>query len=179
MDFEDTYGLEDWEDDKILFENEDWINLLELREERAKNAPSDLYAQQRFAEALNLNKRFADTLDFITPIYHNNYETGFGIHEIIDALYGLGKSENDFNWIVKPKVIKLDSDALKLCVDFLKLKRKPSSITDLYCDLIMHGDYSSFDEEQLGAFLLKNINTFEIKSDSVYFWDMKIKLKRK
>ncbi|MBA7673515.1 hypothetical protein ES703_81713 [subsurface metagenome] len=179
MDFDDPYGLEDWEDDKILFEKEDWINLLKLREGRAKKNPSDLYAQQRFAEALNLNKRFADTLDFITPLYQDNYEVGFGIHEIIDALHGLGKSENDFDWIVKPKIIKLDSDALKLCVDFLKPKRKPSSITDIYCDLIMHGDYSGFNEEQLGEFLLKNTDTFDIKSDSEYLWDIKIKLKRK
>jgi hypothetical protein len=118
MDFEDPYGLEDWEDDKILFEKEDWPNLLKLREERANKNSSDLYAQQRFAEALNLNKRFADTLEFITPLYRDNYEVGFGIHEIIEALHGLGKSENDFNWIEKPKIIKLDSDALKLCVDF-------------------------------------------------------------
>ncbi len=179
MDSEDTYGFEDWEDDKILFEKEDWPNLLKLREDRAKKKPSDLYAQQRFAEALNLNKRFKDTLEFIKPLYQANYEVGFGIYEIIDALYGLGKSESDFDWIVKPRIIKLDSDALKLCIDFLKPKRKPSSITDLYCDLIMHGDYSSFNEEQLGEFLLKNTDTFDIKSDNDCLWDIKIKLKRK
>ena len=178
MDFDETYGFEDWEGDMILFENEDWINLLKLRKKRAKSEPSDLYAQQRFAEALNLNKRFTDTLDFITPIYKANYESGFGIHEIIDALYGLDKSENDFEWIIKPKVIKLDSDALKLCIDFLKPKRKPSSILDIYCDLIMNGDYFAFDEKQLGAFLLMNLEIFDIKSESEYFWDMQIKLKR-
>ncbi|MDZ7741072.1 MAG: hypothetical protein U5Q03_04805 [Bacteroidota bacterium] len=36
MDFEDPYGLEDWEADKIFFEKEDWPNLLKLREERSK-----------------------------------------------------------------------------------------------------------------------------------------------
>ena len=179
MDFEDPYGLEDWEDDKILFEKKDWRNLLKLREERAKKQPSDLYAQQRFAEALNLNKRYKDTLDFITPIYKENHESGFGIHEIIDALHGLGKSEDDFEWIEKPKIIKLDSDSLKLCIDFLKPKRKHCSITDIYCDLIMQGDYSDFNEEQLGEFLLKNTDIFDIKSDSKYLWNTKIKLKRK
>ena len=179
MDFEDPYGLEDWEDDKILFEKEDWPNLLRLREETAKKDPSDLYAQQRFAEALNLNKRFAETLEFITPLYQDNYEVGFGIHEIIEALHGLGKSESDFNWIVKPKIIKLDSDTLRLCVEFLKPKRKPSSISDIYCDLIVQGDYYDFNEEQLAKFLLKNTDTIDIKTDSEYHWDMEIKLKRK
>jgi hypothetical protein len=179
MDFEGPYGLEDWEDDKILFEKEDWPNLLKLREERAKKDPSDLYAQQRFAEALNLNKRFADTLEFITPLYQDNYEVGFGIHEIIEALHGLGKSESDFNWIVKPKIIKLDPDTLRLCVEFLKPKRKSSSISDIYCDLIVQGDYYDFNEEQLAKFLLKNTDAIDIKTDTGYHWDMEIKLKRK
>ena len=71
MDFEDPYGLEDWEDDMILYEKEDWPSLLKLREESAIKNPTDLYAQQRFTEALNLNKRFADTLEFITPLYRS------------------------------------------------------------------------------------------------------------
>jgi hypothetical protein len=179
MDFDDPYGLEDWEDDKILFEKEDWASLLKLREERAKKNPSDLYAQQRFAEALNLNNKFKETLDFITPYYQDNYEAGFGIHEIIDALKGLDKAENDYNWIVKPAIIKLNPDTLKLCVDFLKPKRKPSSLSDIYCDLMLRGDYVDFTEEKLANFLFENPDTFDIKKSSDYFWDMDIKLRRK
>lgn len=177
MDFVDPYELEDWEDDMILYEKEDWLNLLKLREERAKRNPSDLYAQQRFAEALNLNKKFSDTLDFIKPLYQDNYEVGFGIHEIIDALKGLSKTENDFDWIEKPTIIKLDSVSLKLCVDFLKPKKKLSRVTDIYCDLMMQGDYVDFNEEQLGIFLSENPDIFDIKKDGDYFWDMDIKLK--
>ena len=179
MDFDDMHGLEDWEDDKILFEKEDWISLLKLREGRAKKQPSDLYAQQRFAEALNFNKRYKDTLDFIAPIYQENYESGFGIHEIIDALYGLGKTETDFDWIIKPNVLKLDSDTLKLCVDYLKPKKKARSITDIYCALIMNADYWTFNEEGLGKYLVKYPDTFDIKKESEYFWDIELKIKRK
>ncbi len=179
MEFDESYGLEDWEDDKILFEKEDWPNLLKLREERAKKNPADLYAQQRLAEALNLNKRFAETLQFITPLYQENFEVGFGIHEIIEALRGLGKSELAFNWVVKPKIIKLDSDALGLCVEFLKPKRKPSSITDIYCAMLMQGDYCDFNEEQLAEFLLNSADIIDTKTDSEFHWDMEIKLKRK
>jgi hypothetical protein len=178
MDFDDNYGLEDWEDDKILFEKEDWIGLLKLREERAKKQPSDLYAQQRYAESLNLNKRYKDTLDFVTPIYQENYESGFGIHEIIDALYGLGKTENDYSWIIKPNVLKLDSYTLKLCVDYLKPKRKAKSISDIYCELIMKADYCTFNEEGLGKYLVEYPDTFEIKNESEYFWDIALKIKR-
>nr|WP_320117443.1 hypothetical protein [uncultured Marinifilum sp.] len=179
MDFDAPYGLEGWEDDKILYEKEDWPNLLKLREERAKKYPDDLYAQQRFAEALNLNNKFEDTLDFITPYYQDNYESGFGICEIIDALKGLDRTENDYDWIVKPTIIKLDSDTLKLCAEFLKPKRKPSSVPDIYCDLMMKGDYVDFNGEQLGIYLSENPDIFDIKKNSEYFWGMDIKLRRK
>ncbi|MDZ7741073.1 MAG: hypothetical protein U5Q03_04810 [Bacteroidota bacterium] len=118
-------------------------------------------------------------MDFIKPYYQDNYEVGFGIHEIIDALKGLDKTENDFDWIVKPRIIKLDSHSLKLCIDFLKPKRKPRSVSDIYCDLMMQGDYIDFNEEQLAKFLSANPDIFDIKKESEYFWDMDIKLKRK
>ena len=96
----------------------------------------------------------------------------------MEALQGLGKSEHDFDWIVKPKIIKIDAEALRLCAKFLKPKKSFCSITDIYCDLIIQGDYSNFNEAQLGAFLLKNTDSFDIKSDNEHLWDIKIKLKR-
>lgn len=167
MYFDDTYGIEDW------------IGLLELREGRAKKHPSDLYAQQRFAEVLNLNKRYKETLDLVTPLYRKNYESGFGVYEIIDALYGLGKTENDFNWIIKPIVLKLDSYTLQLCIDFLRPKRKVTSITDKYCELIMKADYWTFNEKDLAEYLIKYPDKFDIKKGSDYFGDIELKIKRK
>jgi len=179
MDFDDTYGLEDWEGDKILFEKEDWKGLLKLRQKRAEQHPSDLYAQQRLGEALVLNKKYSEALEFLTPLYQKDYESGFGIPEIIDALIGLGKTENDFNWLIKPKVLKLDSDTSKLCAELLRPKRKYVSISDLYCDLMISADYLTFKEKDLSDYLVKYPDTFDIKSDSEYFWDIKLKLKRK
>jgi hypothetical protein len=179
MDFDDIYGLEDWEDDKILYEKEDWVGLLKLRKERARKQPSDLYAQQRLAEILNINKQYKKTLDLITPIYQKNYKSGFGIHEIIDALYGLGKSENDFNWITKLNILKLDSETMELCVDFLKPQRKARNVLEIYGELIMNADYCAFNEERLADFLVNHPEKFEIKKDSEYFWDIELKIKRK
>jgi len=56
MNSDNTYDLESWEGDYELYEEEDWVALFNLREKDAKKHPSDLYAQQRYAEALNLNK---------------------------------------------------------------------------------------------------------------------------
>lgn len=174
----DDYGFEDWEGDALLFEDKDWPNLLILREDKLKKNPSDLYAQQRYAEALILNERFSDALDFITPVYNENYEFGFGVSEIIQALRGLGKSESDFDWIIEPKILKLDANLLSLCVDYLKSKRKRCSVTDIFCDLIMNGDYWDFNEEQLGRFLFENKDMFDIKLIDKSYYDMEIMLKK-
>jgi len=180
MDYqENDYGIEDWEDDYILFEEEDWAGLLKLRNERAKKQPSDLYAQQRFAEALNLNKKYKETLDFITPIYKKNYDSGFGISEIMDALLGLGKTENDFDWITIPLILKLDNYSLNLCLEILEGKRKYSRLTDIYVNILMRADYLTFNEEGLAEFLLQNSNLFDIKGDENYFFDIELKMKKK
>ncbi len=54
MDFDDTYDPESWEGYYELYENEDWIGLLKLCEIDAKKHPTDLYAQQRYAECFKL-----------------------------------------------------------------------------------------------------------------------------
>ena len=162
MDFDNTYDPERWEGDYELYVNEDWIGLLRLREQEAKKHPNDLYAQQRYAEALNINKKYAEALDFITPLYQKNYDVGFGVSEIVDALYGLGKTKNDYNWISKPVILTLDSDTVQFCADLIKNKRKNVSISDLYIDLITKTDYCKFDESELAKFLVKFTDIFDI-----------------
>ena len=178
LEFEE-YDFEEWEDDKILFEKEDWVGLLKLRHKRAEKQPSDLYAQQRYAEALILNKKYKEALDLVSPLYQENHESGFGISEILDALFGLGKTEKDFSWISKPSILRLDQNTLDLCIEYLKGKRKYVSVTNIYVKLIMHADYSTFNEKQLAEFLLKNSQTFDFTGNKEYYWDIELKLKKK
>lgn len=176
--YNDNAGLEDWEDDNILFEKEDWVRLLNLRHQRAKKQPSDLYAQQRYAEALILNKMYKEAIDFLNPLYQENHESGFGINEIIDALFGLGKTENDFAWIEKPTVLKLDKKTFDICVNFLKGKRKHISLLKVYEYLLFQADYLAFNEDKLSGFLVKDNKTFDFKGDKKIFWDIDIKLNK-
>ena len=179
VNIDDTYDPESWEGDYELYEKEDWVGLLKLREQDAKKHSTDLYAQQRYAEALNLNKQYAETLNFITPLYKKNYEFGFGISEIVDALYGLGKSKEDYDWINPPAILTLDSDTVQFCVDLLKNRRKAIQITDLYQDLIMKTDYCKFNETELAEFLVKFTNEFEVQLDKDYMMDSKLKVKKR
>ena len=66
----------------------------------------------------------------------------------MDALFGLDRTENDFNWIEKPTILKLNLESIDICYNLLKPKRKPKDIADLYIDLMGYG-YLTFEENDL------------------------------
>jgi len=175
---EEDYDFEEWEGDANLIDNENWVGLLELRKQKAQKRPLDLYAQQRLAEALVINKKYIEAIEFLKPLYSVNYDSGFGIHEILDALYGLGKTEDDFNWIIKPNIFRLDKELINKCIVLLKGKRKHVSVVTIFCDLMMEADYLAFNEEKLCEFLLKNDNLFDFIGDKDYYFNMEFKLKK-
>ncbi len=179
MNIDDTYDFESWEGDYELYEKEDWKGLLKLREVDAKKHPSDLYAQQRYAEALNLNKKYNETLDFVTPLYKKNYDVGFGISEIVDALYGIGKTKADYNWIDQHVILTLNSDTVQFCAEILKHRKRAVRITDLYQDLIMKADYCKFNEPELAEYIVGFTDIFEVQLDKEFIMESKLKIKRK
>jgi len=169
--------FEEWEDDSYFFDKEDWKGLLELRRKRDLKR-KDLYAQQRYAEALILNKMYSEAIGFLRPLYIKHHDVGFGIQEIIQGLYGLGKTEDDFPWISKPEIVKLDQNMIQRCMDFLKGKRKPTSVIDIYGHFLVSADFIDFNEKALGLFLLEKTNIFEIFGDNTDAYSLKFKLKR-
>jgi hypothetical protein len=179
MQKEDFYDdFEDWEADANLINEEDWKGLLQLREEKARNHPEDLCAQQRYSEALVLNKKYFEAIDFLTPLYKIYYEEGFGIHEIMDALIGLGKTEKDFNWVKEPKIHRLNKQTLDLCIKTLKGKKKHISIFNVYEPFFFDADYIAFSEDDLAEFLLKYPEIFLFDGDRSFPRFLNVKLKK-
>ena len=176
--YDEHDDFESWEGDYILYQEENWPELLKLRKERALKDPSDLHAQEAYAIALNLNKKYEETIEFLRPIYRENWDCRFGVAEIIDALYALGKTEDDFDWIKKPEILKLGQDTIDFCREYLKNKRKPVSINDIQIEMIPKFDYIAFKDSDLVDFLLERTDLFEFsgnKEDSVF---IEVKLKR-
>ena len=179
MQKEDFYDdFEDWEPDANLFNKEDWKGLLQLREERARQHPEDLYAQQRYGAALVLNKKYSEAIDFLTPLYKVYYHDGFGIHEIMDALIGLGKTEKDFNWVTEPKICRLNDATLDLCTKALKGKRKHIDIFNVYEKFLLDADYIAFSEDELAEFLLNYPEIFSFDGDISFPRFLTVKLKK-
>lgn len=170
----DNNDFEEWEGDFQLIQEEDWAGLVVLRKRKAEKNPTDLQSQWRYGEALVYNQEFEKALKFLTLIYKKEPDYGDVIHSILDSLYGLGKTEGDFEWVVTPIVLKLDDHTKKLCKDFLKNKRKRTDFSNLIEHFIIQSYYLTFEEEQLYAFLKKDAS-FEFTNEEE-FRDVKVKL---
>ncbi|WP_430812961.1 MULTISPECIES: hypothetical protein [unclassified Carboxylicivirga] len=173
----DDYDIEYWEQDSSLYEKEDWKGLLKLRKEFVIKHPNDLNNQERYIEALILNKKYNEAINCVTPLYDKYYEKGFGVGQIVEALAGLGKTENDFNWKIKPKILKLNKDILEICIQQLKTKKEPVTINELYCDIIIDSDYTMFEEDSFFYFLKTNKDLFDFTGDIEFCLGTKIKLR--
>lgn len=159
----DIDGFEDWEDDYRLISKGDYKGVKRLRQEVAKSHPGDIYVQWRLGEAYILCKEYEKAIDYFTPLYRENPDYGDIEYSILDALFALGKSERDFNWVSVPEVKRLNNEVSDFCYDYLKSKRKARSLDDVYCQLIVEG-YLTFSEEELLNHLIKD-GRFEFQDD--------------
>ena len=57
---------------------------------------------------------------------------------ILDALYALGQTEDNFDWAHKPVILRMSATIVDTCYEFLKSKRKSRSVSQKSTD-----DFSS------------------------------------
>ena len=144
-DFDD---FEDWEPYAQLIEKQDYPGLVRYCKRRAEQRPDDLNAQYNLGHAYVLNGEYGNAIEFMSDHHRKHPWIGDYQYVILDALFGLGKDEGDFNWVEKPVVLRLSENILNACYEFLKPKRKPRSVADLYIEFVIKG-YLLFTEEDL------------------------------
>ena len=155
--------FEGWERDCELIEKEDWKKLLEFRTEDLKTNPVEYYTVQRYLEALNYNKKFNKVIEFVKEWQEiHNEDVDIYKHEILDALFGLGLSENDFEWKEKPEVYQLDEIFEQKMVELISQKRYGLSIEEIYEKLIVSGCYLKFEYLEFESFIRRSKN-FELR----------------
>ena len=127
MKINNTYDdFEDWEADYELYNKEDWENLLKLRLHRAKNNPDNLYAQAFLGEASLLNKKYEEAISFMHE-WHKKYPDNYDFNSVLlEALFSLGKSEDDIEWVIKPTICKITPELIDECYHYISKKRKSS-----------------------------------------------------
>ncbi len=145
---DDPMGFEDAVDIQEFIDNEDYAGLLLFQRRRLAKRPADCYAQASVGKALNQNGRYSEAIEFLTPYYRDFPENGDFERYLLDALFGLGLTERDFDWVVEPVVWRISEEMLSCCYDYLRPKRKPRTILDLHTHFDLNG-YAAFSPEEL------------------------------
>jgi len=106
-------------------ESKDYEELIRYRAHYLEKHPYDEDAKWRLGEAYILNKEYERAFKYLILMYKNSFKDSNVVYLILDALFALGKDENDFEWIEKPTVIRV-TEAVEICYKQLKRKRTPS-----------------------------------------------------
>lgn len=157
-------NLEDWKIEQRYFDENDFAGLVKYREKVAKKNNDDFYVKWNLCEAYILNKEYEKAMEQLTPL-HMEEPRDDNVHALIlDALFALGKNENDFKWKVKPIIVELNKSVINLCYRKLKEERAETTVHNLYCSLMIEG-YLKFDENNLYEALSKD-DRFEIEKEA-------------
>ncbi len=131
--------FEEWETDYELREKEDRPGLVVYCKQRAKRLPDDPYAQYYLGDAYVLNGEYEKAIEFLSE-HHRRQPWNADYHGVIlDALYALGKTEDDFDWAQKPVILRMSIEIVEAGYEFLRSKRKPRSVSEFYTRFDMEG----------------------------------------
>jgi len=144
--------FEAWEDYTDFQDRQDWPGLVAYCEKEAATDPSDFHAAERLAEAYLLNGDYEKAIEFASQINQERPEITAFRDKILDVLFALGKTEDDFEWTERPIVVRLSPDITNACYDYLHFKRKPRDLHELHWELSKRG-YLAFTEQELLEYL--------------------------
>ena len=153
---DDNDDFESWEAHYQLHENKDYPGLVRYCENEIKRHPEDIYAQIRLGEAYLLNNQYQDAVDSMGKCHRENPEIHSFSHLILEALFALGKTEDDFDWIQRPRILTIGPAVLDTCYEYLKPKRKPREVWELKSKLDSKVYLKFSDEDLLKAFIDDN-----------------------
>ena len=108
----------------------------------------DPYAQYYLGEAYVLNSEYEKAIEFLSEHHRRHPDNLDFQHVILDALYALGKTEDDFDWAHKPAILRISAAIVDACYEFLKSKRKPRAVSEIHERFLLEG-YVHFTEEDL------------------------------
>ncbi len=140
--------FESWELHAELLERHDYAQLVACCEVEVRRNPGDLHALERLGDAYVLNGEYKKAIDAMEPCHRDGPNIDAFQHIILDALFAMGKTENEFRWSAQPEILRLGSDVADICYEYMRRKRNPRSVGELYSKLLS-GAYLAFTEELL------------------------------
>ncbi|HCE44669.1 MAG TPA: hypothetical protein DET40_14090 [Lentisphaeria bacterium] len=162
---DESDDFEAWEAYAELLENKDYPGLVAYCERVVARHPEDLYAQERLGDAYVLDGQYEMAIQAMGSIHRKFPDIDAFQHVILDALFALGKTEDDYEWVAAPSVLRLGKPVLDMCYEFLRPRRKPRDVAFLEIDLMRHG-YLAFSCELLLNALLAD-SRFVVQPDRI------------
>lgn len=159
-----------------LIDNEDYPGLVQFCKQIAERNPGGLYAQYYLGNAYVLNGEYNKAIEFMAEHHKKHPWNPDYQHVILDSLFALGKTEDDFHWREKPEIVRMSTDIVDTCYEFLKRKQKPRSVMGLFTQFVTEG-YLLFSEKDLLKALL-NDERFKVDKPESEFW-AEVGVKRK
>ena len=144
--------FESWEDIYDFHERRDYEGLVAYCEDEVRRSPHDIYAAERLAQAYVLNENYEKAIEFGARMHRAYPQISCFQRHILDALFAVGKTENNFDWVSRPSIIRLDNSVGDRCYEFLRPKRKPRHVTDLQIEIWQY-DYLAFTDEEMLEYL--------------------------
>ena len=170
--------FEAWEVHVELLEKQDYPALVKYCKRSAERYPNDPYPQFYLGEAYVLNGEYEKAIEFLSEYHRKQPDNMDFQHVILDALFALGKNEDDFNWIEQPLILRMSNEILNTCYEFLKRKRRPRTISEIYIEFVMKG-YLLFTEEDLLRALMNDNRFIVDNADGGVFAEVRVARKRR
>lgn len=117
---------------------------------RATLHPGSLFHQVNLAEALVLAGHHERALALLTELHHRAPAAPDVQALILDVLRRQGRDVDDFEWIERPPLLRLDEPLLARCVEIIQTSRRPQSLPRLTGALACDG-YCCFNDDELIA----------------------------
>jgi tetratricopeptide (TPR) repeat protein len=170
--------MEFWEAYQELIDRQDYPGLVRYAKQQAERYPDDPYAQYYLGDAYVLNGEYGKAIEFMTEYHRSNPWNSDFQHVILDALFALAKTEDDFDWVGKPVVLRMSQDIVDSCYELLRRKRNPRTVTELHSQFISKG-YLLFTEDDLLQALVKDGRFTVENPDSVFSAQIRIDSKKR
>ncbi len=139
--------FEAWQIPARLLENEDYPGYVDYCERAVAHNSDDLHAQDRLGVAYIYNKQYEKAIDVMGAIHRKRPDLEGFKYSILDALFALGKTEDDFDWAQPPIILRIDQDLLDDIHEYLRPKLKPRTVEELRLGLMSEG-YMAFSAEE-------------------------------
>jgi len=135
-----------------LWAKEDFEALIRLHQKQLADCPEDNFALFSLAQAYFFNYDYDKALETLHHLHRKTPDDPDVLYFIIEALLASGKTEDAFDWALKPEILNLTENVMDTCYNMLKPGYKACSIDHLY-NIFYEKGYLMFTQEQLLAAL--------------------------